>query len=78
MVLGQEGVAITAIVMVFGLVGLALTLLTYFLVQTQRAKAGQEYKALAEEAVRAQRTLAESNQETNHLLTDIERLLREV
>lgn len=76
--LGEEAVAVTAIIMVFGLIGLTLTLFTYFLVQNVRAKAGQEYRQLAEEAVRSQRELVEASQETNRLLADIERLLREV
>ncbi len=71
-------VEVAAVISVFSLAGLALTLLTYFLVQTKRAQASQEYQALAEEAVRHQRMLAESTQETNRLLSDIERLLREV
>lgn len=74
----QDAVAVTAIIMVFGLVGLALSLLTYFLVQAMRVKAQKEYKRLAEEAVRSQQVMAESTQESNRLLGEIERLLREV
>lgn len=74
----QEAVAVVAIIMVFGLVGLALSLFTYFLVQAMRVKAQKEYKRLAEEAVRSQQAMAESAAESNRLLTEIERLLREV
>jgi len=71
-------VAVAAVIMLFALIGLALALVAYIIVQRGRSHADHEYKALAEEAVRNQRTLAESNQEMNRLLTDIERLLREV
>lgn len=74
----QDAVAVTAIIMLFGLVGLALSLFTYFLVQAMRVKAQKEYKRLAEEAVRSQQVMAESTKESNRLLGEIERLLREV
>lgn len=63
----------SAIVAIVGIV-------MYF--RTQRARAesegGGEYKRLAEEAVRTQRTLLEETQRMNQTLKEIERLLREV
>lgn len=76
--MASEAVAVAAIVMLFGLIGLAMTLLVVFLIQVKKAKATAEYKLLAEEAVQSQRSLAESSREMNRLLIEIERLLREV
>lgn len=76
--MAPEAVAVTAIIMTFGLVGLTLSLLTYFLVQTMRLRSQREYRDLAEQAVRSQTEMVESTAETNRLLREIERLLKEV
>jgi hypothetical protein len=55
-------------------------LIVYVTVQRAklRASGGGDYQRLAEEAVRAQRTMLEETKRMNETLKEIERLLREV